>query len=126
VQQIEDPTLDAGKQVVQDPGTPGTQLVTYRITKKNGKETGRVQLSVQLLTPAKPKIVRVGTKQPNITNGALWDALAQCESSGNWAANTGNGFEGGLQFTNSTWLSYGGGDYAQHAYQASRAQQIVI
>ncbi|HKS47861.1 MAG TPA: transglycosylase family protein [Amycolatopsis sp.] len=126
VQQVEDDTLDAGKTVVQDPGTPGTQMVTYRITKKNGKETDRVQLSVQVLTPPKPKIVRVGTKQPDVANGALWDRLAQCESSGNWAANTGNGFEGGVQFTNQTWLAYGGGQYAQHAYQASREQQIAI
>ncbi|HET6499799.1 MAG TPA: transglycosylase family protein [Amycolatopsis sp.] len=126
VQQVQDPTLDAGKQVVQDPGTPGTQMVTYRITKKNGKETGRVQLSVQVTVQAKPEILRVGTKQPDITNGALWDKLAMCESTGNWAANTGNGFYGGVQFTESTWLAYGGGAYAQWPYQASREQQIVV
>ncbi|GAB2972928.1 transglycosylase family protein [Amycolatopsis acidiphila] len=126
VQQIKDATLDAGKQVVQDPGAPGKQIVTYRVTKKNGAETDREQLSVKVLTEAKPKIVRVGTKQPDISNGALWDRLASCESTGNWAANTGNGFEGGLQFTNSTWQAYGGGAYAQHAYQASREQQIVV
>ncbi|MFD2419089.1 transglycosylase family protein [Amycolatopsis pigmentata] len=126
VQQVQDNTLDAGKQVVQDPGTPGTQMVTYKVTKRNGKETARLQLSVQVLTPPKAKIVRVGTKQPDISNGALWDKLVQCEASGNWAANTGNGFEGGPQFTNQTWLAYGGGQYAQHAYQATREQQIAI
>jgi resuscitation-promoting factor RpfB len=126
VQQVQDPTLAAGKQVVQDPGAPGTQMVTYRITKKNGRETGRVQLSVQVTVPAKPQIVRIGTKQPDISNGALWDALAQCESTGNWAANTGNGFYGGVQFTESTWLAYGGGQYAQWPYQASREEQIAI
>ncbi|TNC29760.1 resuscitation-promoting factor [Amycolatopsis alkalitolerans] len=126
VQQIQDNTLDAGKQVVQDPGMPGQQLVTYRITERNGEETARQQLSVKVLVQARPKIIRIGTKQPDISNGGLWDRLAQCESTGNWAANTGNGFEGGLQFTNSTWLAYGGGAYAQHAYQASREQQIVI
>nr|WP_236789474.1 resuscitation-promoting factor [Amycolatopsis sp. GM8] len=126
VQQIQDNTLDSGKQVVQDPGTPGQQLVTYRITKKNGKETGREQLSVKVLVDAKPKIIRIGTKQPDISNAGIWDAIAKCESTNNWAANTGNGFEGGLQFTNSTWLAYGGGSYAQHAYQASREEQISI
>lgn len=126
VQQIEDSTMDAGKQVVQDPGTPGSQLVTYRITKKNGKETGRVQLSVQVTTPAQPKIIRIGTKQPSISDASLWDAIAQCESTNNWAADTGNGFEGGLQFTNSTWLAYGGGAYAQHAYDATREEQISV
>ncbi len=55
-----------------------------------------------------------------------WDAVAQCESGGNWAINTGNGFYGGLQFTHSTWLSYGGGAYAPNANQASRTEQIAI
>lgn len=126
VQEVKDDTLDVGKQVVDDEGTPGSQLVTYRITEKNGKETDRVQVSVQVTTPAKPKIIRIGTKQPSISNGSLWDALAMCESTGNWAAHTGNGFEGGLQFTNSTWLAYGGGAYAQHAYQATREEQIAV
>lgn len=52
-----------------------------------------------------------------------WDALAQCESSGNWAANTGNGFSGGLQFTPSTWKSFGGSGTPQNA---SREQQITV
>jgi resuscitation-promoting factor RpfA len=55
-----------------------------------------------------------------------WDALAQCESGGNWAINTGNGFYGGLQFTSSTWLAYGGGAYAPTANKASREQQITV
>lgn len=55
-----------------------------------------------------------------------WDAIAQCESSGNWAASTGNGFYGGLQFTQSTWLAYGGGQYASSANGASRSQQIAV
>ena len=126
VQQVKDNTLEAGQQVVQDPGMPGTQLVTYRITKRNGEETNREQLSVKVLTEARPKIIRIGTKQPDISNAGIWDKIAQCESTGNWAANTGNGFEGGLQFTNTTWLAYGGGAYAQHAYQASREEQITV
>ena len=52
-----------------------------------------------------------------------WDAIAQCESSGNWAANTGNGFFGGLQFTQSTWKAFGGSGTPQHA---SREQQIAV
>jgi hypothetical protein len=55
-----------------------------------------------------------------------WDALAQCESSGNWSANTGNGFSGGLQFTQSTWNAYGGSQYAPSAASASRDQQITV
>jgi hypothetical protein len=55
-----------------------------------------------------------------------WDRLAQCESGGNWRANTGNGYYGGLQFSHRTWRSYGGGAYAGTANQASRTQQIAI
>ncbi|MFJ5531524.1 transglycosylase family protein [Streptomyces sp. NPDC093261] len=55
-----------------------------------------------------------------------WDAVAQCESGGNWSINTGNGFYGGLQFTNSTWAGYGGTAYAPRADLASKAQQIAV
>lgn len=55
--------------------------------------------------------------------GHDWSGVAQCESSGNWQANTGNGFYGGLQFTQSTWQEYGGGQYASRADLASRAGQ---
>ncbi|TVT53923.1 DUF348 domain-containing protein [Amycolatopsis rhizosphaerae] len=126
VQQVKDPSLDAGKQVVDDQGAPGKQLVTYRITKKNGKETAREQLSVKVLTDAKPKIIRIGTKQPVVSDGSAWDRIASCESGGNWAINTGNGYYGGLQFDQQTWLAYGGGAYAQYPNQATREQQIAI
>jgi resuscitation-promoting factor RpfA len=57
------------------------------------------------------------------TSTSTWDALAQCESGGNWAINTGNGFSGGLQFTPSTWAAYGG---TGSASDASREQQIAV
>ena len=56
-------------------------------------------------------------------SGSTWDALAQCESSGNWATNTGNGFSGGLQFTPQTWAGFGGTGSPENA---SRAQQIAV
>lgn len=55
-----------------------------------------------------------------------WERLAQCESSGNWRANTGNGYYGGLQFHPRTWRGFGGGVYAPYAHRASKAQQIAI
>ncbi|AKK05273.1 transglycosylase-like protein [Corynebacterium mustelae] len=55
-----------------------------------------------------------------------WDRLAQCESGGNWAINTGNGYHGGLQFSPSTWRGYGGQEFAPYAYQATREQQIAV
>ena len=57
---------------------------------------------------------------------STWDSVAQCESSGNWSINTGNGYFGGLQFSQSTWDAYGGGAYASRADLATRSQQIVI
>ena len=59
-------------------------------------------------------------------NGAMWDRVAQCESGGNWAINTGNGYYGGLQFDSQTWLGNGGGAFAPRADLASRTQQIAI
>jgi nucleoid-associated protein YgaU len=55
-----------------------------------------------------------------------WDHVAQCESSGNWSINTGNGYFGGLQFSQSTWDAYGGEAYAARADLATRSQQIAI
>ena len=55
-----------------------------------------------------------------------WDAVAKCESGGNWSINTGNGYYGGLQFSYSTWLAYNGDDFAQRADLASRAEQITV
>jgi nucleoid-associated protein YgaU len=77
-------------------------------------------------------VAGAGVTIPLVTAGAAnassvnWDAVAQCESGGNWAINTGNGFYGGLQFTESTWLAYGGGSYAKYANQATRGEQIAI
>ncbi|MFI6870390.1 transglycosylase family protein [Nocardia sp. NPDC050406] len=55
-----------------------------------------------------------------------WDRLAQCEAGGNWGINTGNGYQGGLQFSPSTWTAHGGGEFAPTANQATREEQIVI
>ena len=55
-----------------------------------------------------------------------WNAVAQCESGGNWSINTGNGYYGGLQFSQSTWNAFGGAVYAPRADLAARAQQIAI
>jgi|GEM_PF-1756869 len=78
---------------------------------------------------AAPAIVvgaNTGRAAPAAADGSVWDRLAQCESSGNWSINTGNGFTGGLQFVRSTWLGVGGGEYAPDAYLATREQQIDV
>lgn len=56
----------------------------------------------------------------------VWDRVATCESGNNWSINTGNGFSGGLQFTQSTWQAFGGGRFASNAQYATRDQQIYV
>lgn len=57
---------------------------------------------------------------------STWDDLAQCESSGDWNTNTGNGYFGGVQFSQSTWEGYGGTEYASRPDLATREQQIAV
>jgi LysM repeat protein len=75
---------------------------------------------------AAPAAGSASTAAPASSGGANWSAIAACESGGNWGANTGNGFYGGLQFTQQTWLAYGGGQYASSANLATPAQQIAV
>ena len=124
VQEVQDDTMMRGDSKVDDPGAPGEKIVTYRITQKNGKETARESLGEKVTKEPKPKIVRKGTKIP--PDGAAWDRIAQCESGGNWAINTGNGYYGGLQFDLQTWNAYGGSAYAARPDLATREQQIAI
>ncbi|WP_430383674.1 transglycosylase family protein [Streptomyces sp. P10-4] len=69
-------------------------------------------------------LVAAGTA--NAADAATWNKVAACESSGNWSINTGNGYYGGLQFTQSTWEAYGGTRYAPRADLATRAEQIAV
>jgi len=77
--------------------------------------------------PAPPAGAPVSTPAPaSSAGGADWNAIAACESGGNWSINTGNGFYGGLQFTQQTWLGYGGGQYAPSANLATPSEQISV
>jgi uncharacterized protein YabE (DUF348 family) len=126
--------------VVRD-GQPGRASVRYSVVYVDGKLVGKTRVSSTTLTAPVPKIEKVGTKSrpappppsggggqapPANTSGLNWDAVAACESGGNWHINTGNGFYGGLQFDYGTWQSNGGGAYAERADLASREQQIAI
>lgn len=127
---IEDPTLNQSRQIVEDPGTPGLQDVTFAVARVNGQVTGRLPVANVVVNPAREAVLRVGTKPgtevPPVSNGHVWDALAGCESGGNWAINTGNGFYGGVQFDQNTWERQGGLRYAQRADLATREEQIAI
>jgi LysM repeat protein len=79
-----------------------------------------VRVAVAGIAVGTPLAIAATPAQASTTN---WDAIAQCESGGNWGTSTGNGFYGGLQFTQSTWKAYGGQGSPQGA---SREQQIQV
>nr|WSX79147.1 transglycosylase family protein [Streptomyces sp. NBC_00899] len=68
----------------------------------------------------------IGATSSSAASVATWDAVAQCESGGNWSINTGNGYYGGLQFSQSSWEAAGGLQYASRADLATKDQQIAI
>ncbi|ALG83919.1 resuscitation-promoting factor [Gordonia phthalatica] len=127
MKKVEDDTLIKGKSEVEDKGTPGKAEVTYSVTTVNGKVTEKKKLTQKVLVEPKEGTVRVGTKPgaPFVPHG-VWDALAQCESTGNWAINSGNGFYGGIQFDQNTWDRWGGQEYAPRPDLATREEQIAI
>ena len=123
----EDPTMFEGEEEVVRTGSDGVRNVTYRLRFVNGEMVARKVVDASVKRKAVPTIVRVGTKEVVTSNFAggstVWDSLAQCESGGNWAINTGNGYYGGLQFNLGTWRAYGGTGYP---HQASRETQIAV
>ena len=127
---VQDVTMNMSRQVVDDPGTPGVQDVTFAVATVNGVETGRLPVANVVIVPAVNGRIRVGAKPgtevPEVSQGETWDALSRCEAGGNWAINTGNGFYGGVQFDQNTWERNGGLRYAQRADLASREEQIAI
>jgi len=137
----QDSSMYSDQSKVVRAGREGTAAVTYAVVYIDGKLAGKVRTARKIISAPVTKVVAVGTKSrpvaasppssggqspPANTSGLNWDAVAQCESGGNWHINTGNGFYGGLQFDYSTWLSNGGGAYAQRADLASREQQIAV
>jgi len=123
----EDASMLEGEEEVVQAGSDGVRNVTYRLRFVNGEMVARKVVSASVKRQAVPTIVRVGTKEVVTSNFAggstVWDSLAQCESGGNWAINTGNGYYGGLQFNLGTWQAYGGTGLPS---QASRETQIAI
>lgn len=127
----EDDSMMEGEEQTVRAGRPGVRDVTYELRFRNDELVARKVLSSDVKRAPVDAIVKVGTKQapaapaaPNFASGGtVWDALAQCESGGNWAINTGNGYYGGLQFNLGTWQSYGGSGLPSNA---SRETQIAI
>jgi nucleoid-associated protein YgaU len=88
--------------------------------------TGRIGLGIVVAGAAGAASLLGPAPAANADTGVNWDAVAKCESGGNWNINTGNGYYGGLQFTKGTWAGYGGTKYAASAHRATREQQIAI
>lgn len=146
-----DPALFKDQKKTTRAGVVGSLETTYRTVIVDGTEVSRVETGKNVVVAAVDQMVTVGGKDrpveketataqpdtaeaksntgktaPAMSNTAMWDAIAQCESGGNWSINTGNGYYGGLQFDAGSWLANGGGAYAPRADMASKAQQIAV
>lgn len=124
----EDSSMLEGETEVIRAGDAGSRDVTYKRTFRNGNLVATKVITAKVLDAPRDRIVAVGTKDPApavnyASGGTVWDQLAQCESGGNWAINTGNGYYGGLQFSLSTWQAYGGSGLPS---ENSRETQIMI
>ncbi len=143
-QQRSDASMYAGTTKTLTAGQSGQRAVSHLQTWVDGKLVSDQIGSSKVLTAPVALVLAVGSLPRPVqaapapapapvssgggssANGAMWDRIAQCESGGNWAINTGNGYYGGLQFDSQTWSANGGGQYAPRADLASRTQQIAI
>ena len=122
--------LERGESRVEQEGREGVKVRTFEVTIVDGEEADRELQDTDVEVEPRDHVVLIGTGEPPPTPTAepdapsstgVWDRLAQCESNGNWQANTGNGYYGGLQFHPDTWRSVGGSGLP---HQHSRAEQI--
>jgi resuscitation-promoting factor RpfB len=140
-----DSSLYKGQSKTVKAGKPGARVVTYRLVTVDGKTESKKALKSVVTERPVARVVAIGTKaRPvakissgggsstgsggaiNLARADMWDRIAQCESTGNWSINTGNGYYGGLQFDLRTWLGSGGGNFASRPDLASRAEQITV
>lgn len=124
---IKDPDLIYPDQRIDIPSADA-KLAHRPLPGNTQPATTAVQTQPQAVAPAPQPIAapqavyRPAVTPTAVSGGGVWDRLAQCESGGNWAINTGNGFYGGLQFTLSSWRAVGGTGMPN---QASKAEQIA-
>lgn len=144
VEYRDDDSMLKGDTKVLESGEDGITRRRVLLTKANGKDRGALVLSARIVSKPTVRIIARGTKEPEpeptpapepvvaadsapapsvgaVPSGSVWDRMAQCESGGNWAINTGNGYYGGLQFSLATWRSVGGPGYP---HEQSREVQI--
>jgi LysM repeat protein len=121
--QVSDPNMIAAGERLALPDRPE---VPSWMARAAAAATAPAITSDPASAPATPTAQASSSPAPAYSGGVNWSAIAACESGGNWGASTGNGFYGGLQFTQQTWLAYGGGQYAPSANLASPAEQIAV
>jgi hypothetical protein len=97
----------------------------HRATKPASRSTRRIAATSVSVAAAATAPMLTAVPAEAATD-STWNQLAQCESGGDWHINTGNGYYGGVQFSDSTWDSFGGERYASRADMATREQQIQI
>ena len=132
IKRTNDAMYEGNSKVVRA-GRDGARDVTYRLRYENGELVNSTVARSRVVRQPVDQIVAYGTKEKPApepaptanyaSGGTVWDSLAQCESGGNWAINTGNGYYGGLQFSLSTWQAYGGSGMP---HQNSREAQIAV
>jgi len=139
--EVKDADLAKGTTKVLSEGKDGERKLTYKVVVKDGKTVSTELVKTEVVTEAKDAKVAVGTKVKKAASSgsssaggttagtggvsSSWAALAKCESGGNWAINSGNGYYGGLQFSLSSWQAVGGTKYAAYPHQATPAEQVA-
>ena len=126
--QVSDPNTYTGTSTVTTQGVDGVETVTYAVQVVNGVKQAPKQISETVTTKPVNEVVSAGSKAlPTSASDLNWTGLATCESGDDPSANTGNGFYGMYQFTESTWESMGGSGLpsdASAATQTALAEQL--
>lgn len=150
VKEVKDAKLEKGKEKVDTKGEKGERELTLRQETRNGEQGEEEVLKSKVTKEPVAQVVKIGTKKAESKSkndstpksdsksksdsqskstpksvSSTWAALAKCESGGNWATNTGNGYYGGLQFSASSWRAVGGTKYAPLPHQASAQEQVA-
>lgn len=134
VQYVNDDTLEEGFSVILQEGEESTVTNTHKVRQQSGKEISDEIIAEKVTKEGTPRIIRVGTKYVATVDidtsgdGGVWDEVAACESGGNWAINTKNGYYGGLQIAKGTWDAYASsvGVSAEYPHQADKMDQIKV
>jgi len=125
---LEDPELPRGRVEVVREGEPGRAIATELVLRADGEIESRLVLEDVVLRRPVDRIERIGTREP--PRGAIWDALARCESNRRWDAvryvNEQLSYYGGLQFDPRTWNAFRPSAFPALASEASREEQIAV